>query len=347
MNIALIVPSSIIGGVATLFHNLYRGLVNEGIHVDVIRLGDRKFPLLSTIYCDVLKAKHLRDHNLTLYIGSIPWPSHITAKLSGVPIALFLHGYVYYELFHGILYGAGPRNKIGAAITATMLKAATSLNTIDLYVCPSLAVCEANKISDRFVLLSSWIFPDELKPLKTALDVRKDMIRIVTYTSYADSPRLLNTSHLVALARTVGHMVNQKFELIIIDPKGPTSFFGPVKIVRPMPRQEFLSLLASADLYIETNIDEELRQVVLEAMAMGTPVAKLTHWRYWDRQDYKEDLILARSFKELVEKIAEYINNVEHYYHYYSKRGREFVLSKRTWDAVKGPFLAALKTLSR
>jgi glycosyltransferase involved in cell wall biosynthesis len=114
-----------------------------------------------------------------------------------------------------------------------------------------------------------------------------------------------------------------------------------------MPRQEFLSLLASANLYIERCIDEELGQVVLEAMALGTPVAKLTHQRYWNRQDYKEDLILARSFRELAEKIAEYTNNAEHYHDYYSKRGKEFVLTKRTWDAVKRPFLTALKHTNR
>jgi glycosyltransferase involved in cell wall biosynthesis len=348
VNIALIAPSGITGGVATVFHNLHRGLVSEGIHVDVIRLSEGKFPLLSAIHCDILKARHLTDHDLALYIGSIPWPSHILARLSGVPIALFLHGYAYHELFHEMLYAASLRNKIGAAITATMLKTAVSLNTIHLYVCPSLAVCEANKISDHFVLLPQWIFPEELELLRRASGVKKNsMIRIVTYGSYAYSPRLLSISHLVVLARVVERMVKRKFELIIVDPKGRISSFGSVKIVRPMPRHEFLSLLASADLYIERGIDEDLRQVVLEAMAMGTPVAKLTHQRYWDRQDYREDLILARSFRELAEKIAEYINNVEHYHYYYSKRGREFVLTKRTWDAVKRPFLTALKHTSQ
>lgn len=348
MNIALIAPIGIAGGVATVFHNLHRGLVNEGFHVDIIRLGDRKFALLSTIYCDVLKAKHLRDYDLALYVGSVPWPSHMIARLSGVPIALFLHGYLYNESFHVILHGVGLRNKIGAAITTTMFKTAISLNTIDLYICPSLAVCEANKISSRFVLLPQWIFPEELKLLKIKLGVKKsNIIRIVAYTSYADSPRLLNIGHLGVLARVLERMVKRTFELIIVNPKGHTSSFGPVKIVRSMPRQEFLSLLASADLYIERGVDEDLGQVALEAMAMGTPVAKLTHPRYWDRQDYKEDMILARSFKELVEKIAEYIDNVEHYYYHYSKRGRAFVLSRRTWDAVKRPFLMALNHVSR
>jgi glycosyltransferase involved in cell wall biosynthesis len=348
MNIVLIVPSNISGGVATVFHNLYKGLVIEGVDVDIIKLGKRRSRLLSTIYYDILNAKHLTEYDLVLYIGSIPWPSHILAKLSNVPVALFLHGFIYHELFHKMLHEAQVRNKIGSAFLVTMFKTATSFNTIDLYVSPSLTVCEDNKISDRFVLLPQWVFPEELEILKIHQVLKKSsMIRIVAYTSYADSPRLLNMSHLIALAQIMKHMVNRDFELIIVDPRKRISSFGPIKIVGPMPRQEFLSLLASADLYIERGIDEDLGQVVLEAMAMGTPIAKLTHPKYWDRQDYKEDLMLARSFKELTNKIAEYINNIEYYYDYYSKICRKFVLTKRTWDAVKEPFLTALKHISQ
>jgi len=345
MNIVFVTPPNISGGVATVFHNLYRGLVNEGIQVSIIKLSKGKFSLLSTIYSDILNAKYLAEYDLVLYIGSIPWPSHVLAKLLGIPTTLFLHGYIYHELFPIILYGARLRDRMRATIPLIMFKTAVSLSTIDLYICPSLSVCEANKISDRFILLPNWILPEEFRPLKATLGDRKNsMIRIVAYTSYVNSPRLLNINHLVALARVLERMVKRKFELIIIVPRGNTSSFGPVRIVKPMPRQEFLSLLASADLYIERGIDEDLGQVVLEAMAIGTPVAKLTHQKYWDRQDFSEDdLLLARSFRELSEKVVEYINNIEHYYPYYSKRVKEFVYTKRTWDAVKGPFLAALK----
>ncbi|MEM1646309.1 MAG: hypothetical protein QXL96_10715 [Ignisphaera sp.] len=346
MNIAIIVPS-ITGGVATVFHKLYKGLVSEGIYVDVIRLGGGRTPLLSAIHSDILKAKLLVDYDLALYMGSIPWPSHILAKLSGIPVALFLHGYFYHELSHEILHGARLRNRIGAVINTTMFQTAVFLHTIDLYVCHSLTVCEANKISKHVVLLPQWIFPEELKVLKTK-HFKNSMIRILTYTSYGNSPRLLNVNHLIVLEKLIEDRVRRKFELIIVDPKGYASFSGPVRIVKPMPRKKFLSFLASADLYIERCIDEELGLTALEAMAMGVPVAKLTHPRYWDRQDYGEkDLILARSVGELAEKIAEYINHIEYYFHYYSKRGREFVLTKRTWDAVKGPFLAALKHISQ
>ncbi|MEM4005298.1 MAG: hypothetical protein QXM43_06640 [Desulfurococcaceae archaeon] len=346
MKIALIAPNTT-GGVATVFHMLYKGLVSEGIYVDVIRLSRGRFPLLSAIHNDILKARLLKDYDLALYMGNIPWPSHILAKLSGIPVALFLHGYIYHELSHEILHGTRLRNRIGAVIDTTMFQTAALLHTIDLYICHSLATCEANKISKRFVLLPQWLFPEELEVVKTKY-FKNNEIRIVIYTSYGNSPRLLSVNHLIVLEKFLEDKVQRKFKLIIVNPRVNNSFSGPVRIVKPMPRKEFLSFLASADLYIEPCIDEELRLTTLEAMAMGVPVAKLTHPRYWNRQDYGEgDLILGRSFGELAEKIAEYINHAEHYFNYYSKRGREFVLTKRTWDAVKRPFLMALKRISR
>jgi len=352
MDIALIVPGGISGGVATVFQNLCRGLLIEGFNVNVISLDGKNSSFFSNICDDILKCRRLMEQDLALYIGSIPYPSHVFAKSVGVPVALFIHGYVYHELFKRMLRGTGLKTRISAAIQAIMLNIANYLNTIDLYVCPSLTVCEINKISRRYVLLPQWLFPEEFEIPKASSDeIENSVVRIVTYTSYEVPPRLLNTTHLIALTRKLERMVKRKFELIIIDPRAPreciSSTSPNIKVIRYLPRPEFLSLLASADLYIERGIDEDLGRTILEAMALGTPVAKLTHPIYWDRQDFnEEDMILASSFRELAEKIAEYINNIEHYRPYYSKRGRDFVLAKRTWDAVKKPLLEALKSIA-
>jgi hypothetical protein len=45
MNIALIALSGITGGgIVTVSHNLYRGLVSEEVHVDVIRFSEGGIP---------------------------------------------------------------------------------------------------------------------------------------------------------------------------------------------------------------------------------------------------------------------------------------------------------------
>jgi hypothetical protein len=40
--------------------------------------------------------------------------------------------------------------------------------------------------------------------------------------------------------------------------------------------------------------------------------------------------------------LIDYINNIDHYKPKYSKRVREYVISKRSWDAVKVQFINAL-----
>jgi len=263
------------------------------------------------------------------------------AKLTGVPTALFIHGFLYHELSHELLHGARLRGRLTAATYITLFQASKYFNTINLFICHSLTTCESNKISKEFVLLPQWVFPEEVR-ISTRRTSEDDIIRVVTYVSYAKSPRLLSISDFVALARAVRRVTSRRVEFTVISPRGGSAP-DPVRIVKPMPREKFLALLESAHLYVERCIDEELGHGSLEALAVGTLVAKLTHRRYWDRQDYGEDLIVAPTFRGLAERVAEYINNVDSYYDYYSRRGREFVLNKRVWSAVKGPFLAALR----
>jgi glycosyltransferase involved in cell wall biosynthesis len=359
INIAIIIPHNMKGGPLTVFRKLKEGLLKEGLYVNIFEIGHGKPRMLSLIYNDLQNVKNLTKYDLVLYIGSIPWPSHMVIKILEIPTALFLHGFVYHELFYNMLYGKA-KDRISSLILLTIFKTAVTFNTIDLYISSSLTVCEANKISKSFILLPNWISFNELSFLETIshnarLDTRasyKDKgkdnkIRIVAYTSYANSPRLLSINDLFELAYAIKRIVMKKFELIIIDPKKPLISSDSVKIVRPIPRQEFLSLLASADLYIERGIDEDLGQTILEAMAIGTPVAKITYPRYLNRADYVKNLIHATSLKEFSKKIAEYLNNRDYYYPYYSKSGKHYIQTKRTWDVVKAPLLAEIKKIAK
>jgi len=111
-----------------------------------------------------------------------------------------------------------------------------------------------------------------------------------------------------------------------------------------MPKHLFLKTLASSDLYIERCIDEELGNTSIEAGLLGTPIAKITHSKYIPRQDYGEDtMILAKSVREFIDKLIEYINNMEYYREYYSKRMWNFITTKRVWDAVKHDLIRRLR----
>lgn len=347
MYIALVTPASK-GGVLTTSKKLYHGLKREGFKVDLLTFSG-KAGLVSEYFSEFLRSRLFSYYDLVLYTGTIPRPGHIVAKLHDVPVVLFVHGFLRQEILSGLRTSThiSKRGVASALIQLAMFEFARSINTVDLYVCCSFTTCEANNITDNFVLLPQYIFPEEYHNLNIAPQGETDKIKLVAYTSYALSPRLMNKTSLLILAKKLEKIVKRRFEFIIVDPLSPPRMEGPVRIIKPMPQEKFLSLLASAHLYLERCIDEEIGYAAIEAMALGTPVAKITHPKFWERQDYgEEEVILARSFNELVHRIADYIEHLDHYYPYYSKGAKKFVFTKRTWDATKGSFLASLKKLT-
>ena len=110
------------------------------------------------------------------------------------------------------------------------------------------------------------------------------------------------------------------------------------------PRQEFLKLLSTANLFVEGNIDEELRFSSIESGIIGTPVAKITYPKYLTRQDYSDnEIIVGTSIIDFAEKITKYVNSIEEWQPIYSEKIRRFILEKRNWDNVKIPLIKALK----
>jgi hypothetical protein len=143
--------------------------------------------------------------------------------------------------------------------------------------------------------------------------------------------------------------MNRRIELSIIDPRRENSIMKLgenliIRYIKPMPKEELYKFVINADLFIELCIDEELRNTSIEVALLETPVAKLTHPKYIDRQDYGEnDLIQEYSFKKLVERLVDYLNNIEYYKPYYAKRLKTFIIEHRTWDAVKKPLIKYIK----
>ena len=77
-----------------------------------------------------------------------------------------------------------------------------------------------------FVLLPRYVFPEELENyvrFREALESDEEehsRVRVVTYSSFAISPRLFPTYHIVALLRSASRIVRNKFvELMVVDPR--------------------------------------------------------------------------------------------------------------------------------
>jgi hypothetical protein len=340
------------GGVRTTVSKLIKGLRLEGFHVSTISL--QHINLLAKLYSDMINLKKLRNFDVIIYMGSIPWPSHVFVN-DATLIALFVHGFIRQELLNSIKQG-GFRVGLGATLLLSLWNISKLMSKIDLFICRCYTSSEVNGICENYVLLPEFVFLDEVKYYeKLAEELRENKhgsmkVRISTYTSYAESPRLLKTQRVEHIIKYVSRRTGKKIELLIVDPRRESKTVKlaenlTVRYLRPMPREEFFKYVVNSDLFIELCIDEEIRNTSIEAALLGTPIAKLTHPKFMDRKDYGEDCLLqAYSFKELANKITEYVNNIEQYKLTYSKKFRNFIIKHRTWDIVKGPLIDYIKS---
>jgi len=351
--IAIVMPGAM-GGVKQTIKKLIKGLRLEGFYVEPITLHGNN--LIDTTASDLRNINALRRFDVVIYMGSIPWPSHLFVD-DHVKTILFVHGFVKDELLNAIKHGK-LRTKMGAVYLLSLWDFFRATNRIDAFICRCITSCEVNRIQKNYILLPEFVFSNEVKFFEEFVkkhgeehrdDHSYSMVRLITYTSYAESPRLLKPRHLEHLAKLASKHVNKRIELSVIDPRRESSAvrIGEnliVRYIKPMPKEEFYKFVINADLFIELCIDEELRNTSIEAALLETPVAKLTHPKYINRQDYdKDDLIQEYSSKKLIERLVDYLNNIEYYKPYYAKKLKIFILKHRTWDIVKRTLIKYIK----
>jgi len=351
--IAVVMPGAI-GGVKQTVKKLIKGLRLEGFYVEPIEL--RGSNLMDITASDLRNTNILRRFDSIIYMGSIPWPSHLFID-NHVKTILFVHGFVKDELLNAIKHGK-LRRKIGAVYLLGLWDFSRAMNRVDVFICRCPTSCEVNRIEKNYILLPEFVFSDEVKFFEEFIrkhsEEQKDdhphsIVRLITYTSYAESPRLLKPRHLEYLAKLVSKHVDRRIELSVIDPRRESGIVRMgenliIRYIKPMPKEEFYKFVINADLFIELCVDEELRNTSIEVALLETPVAKLTHPKYISRQDYGEDdFIQEYSSKKLVERLVDYLNNIEYYKPYYAKKLKTFILKHRTWDAVKKPLIKHIK----
>jgi len=338
------------GGVKTIKDKLIEGLSRDGFHILQVNIYGKK-RIIRTLK-DLKNIKNLRYFDAAIYMGSIPYPSSWIIK-SATKVLVFVHGFIIQELISGL---NDPYVSLGTKIKSFYLLQSWNFNRIlgreNFYICHSFTTCEMNKICNNFILLPQFIFPEEVNQYARFRNYEgiNKTIKILAYTpSHVRSPRLLSQMDLMKLIYCVSRNIkNKEVELTILDPSrvgGGEERFGNlvVRYLGFLPRNDFLQLLANSDLYIESCIDEELRLGSIEAALLGTPIAKLTHPKYVERQDYDEELIWASTFRDLVKAISDYLNDVDCWKPMYSERLREFIVNKRSWDKVKEPLVRILR----
>lgn len=348
--VAIIVPPSV-GGVKTLSLKLGLGLRRENFYVKEFYLKGRYAPEVWLNHIRLLRNIN-NIYDIVIYLGSIPPPGHNFSQMLKL---LFIHGFVHFELINSIKLG-NLKNKLGAIPPLVFFNTAKIFETIDFFICHSETTCEMNGIHQHKILLPQFVLPEdevEVKEVASESSASKkesprNYFRVVTYTSYAMSPRLLSTKSIISLFRVIASLLDKEIELIIIDPlsnseRSELHGLLRVRYSKPLPRRDFLRLLSQSDLYFEQCIDEEIRLGSIEAGLLGIPVAKITHKKYWEKQDYNEDeIILSWTFEKTLSKLLEYFTHIDYYKEYYSKNIRNFIYSKRCWNCVKKPLIQVL-----
>ena len=348
-SIAMVIPGGI-AGVKTITDKLVYGLKREKLNVKVFLYGKN---LAINTLLDLKRALQLRNFDTIIYMGSIPQLSATFIKLTkgDNKTILFVHGFLFHETLNALRsVQISLRGKIGSLYNIFLWNVGTSTKSIDLFICHSITTCEANKIVKNYIVLPQFVFPEEIityAKLYQGLvsdSSNHNEVKVLVYTSFALSPRLLKPYHVIRLMKGVSKKImGRRIQLLIIDPRVGEKLEEysnlKVRFMKPLQRHEFLQLLAQADLYIERCVDEELGLSSIEAALLGTPVAKLTHPRYVERQDYEDEILWASSPQKFIDMLSDYIQHLDYWKPYYAKKLRDFLATRRSWDRVKAPLI--------
>ncbi|MCX8137669.1 hypothetical protein [Pyrobaculum aerophilum] len=347
MNIAIVIPR-VTGGVKTTSNKLINALRYEKISLDVYLMKN---------WHDRLKLE-ANNYDAVIFLGSIPPISSLSVS---VPKLLFVHGFIRHEAI-GLLRQYNPRSIMGGLSMLIKNEFYQIFEKFDAYICRSYTTCEANKIIDRkHIILPHFIIDKELARTEEVFNKKnkflenmknKDYVSIIGYLSHAHSPRLLTIEQFISLAKILDKKIKRKVLFSIIDPHVSSiqikeSYKIKLMIIPFIRRAYFLKLLYNSDLYLERCIDEELGSASLEAGLLGTPVAKITHTNFLIRQDYtSNEILVASSLNDFVEKLAEYINDIEYFEPLYSIKLRQYIIHKRHWNSVKAGLINYLRQIT-
>jgi len=339
--IALVVPS-VLGGVATSYKRLVWGFLSDGINFRVHKLPQG----ITAFMRDFSNLQYLKKYNNVIYLGNMPWPSSFyLTKLLDINTFLFVHGFIYHEVASTILKGS-LRTRLGAILLLTLYDFARLSESVRYYICRTTTTCDMARIPyNKRILLPQFLLDEEIDIyalIRRKYKKRNNVVRIVTYTSYTKSPRLLTSKDIILLTKILKNFVKKEFEFILVDPHREPMFNNFIRVIRSLPRRIFLRLLASSDIYLERCIDDELGNVALEALAMGLPVAKLTHRSFINRIDYDNVVIHATNVRELARQMALVIDKRE-YLDEYEQKSIDYVKRKRTWNNVKSSLYERLR----
>ncbi len=320
------------GGVRTFIDNFSKALRRQGYIVKTIDFERASVGELNSF--DILHFSNpfLRsvDRSILKYVWKLLFTRHPRKVLT-------VHGWVRKE----ILYTRSQnwrRSADSGAIVSVLLKFLMWKLVplfFDSITCPTTRTANENKLKNAFVI-SNAIFPEYYSSIDPVdLSMKTSEVLFVTYVSIGG---LKN----VALNRTI--RVVRKLNKILKSKKVKLLVFGKDYYGRsryPYVQimgysSKFLSILKSAALFITGKTFPDLGYAEMEAGILGTPVAKFT-------EDYEtEEIIdgqtgiLAKNEEEMVNKLLDYVSDLENNKQKLGNSFREYVTKNKNWSSVIG-----------
>ncbi|MEM1660996.1 MAG: hypothetical protein QXR17_07670 [Candidatus Bathyarchaeia archaeon] len=358
VNLLIITPHRV-GGLGSLVEAMQELCIEDfRLNCTVVDLSVRRANVLYTYINDLLVSIKLLlkgDFHVIMYLGGVPYLGGIIARLKRIPVVVFVNGYVIHETISYIrdaLLELDVRRLIAGIIYLTFYRLGGFV--ADLFIFPCYGTLENNKIprSKPKIVIPLWLSKTRLRcieKIKCEIEERKDHqdLLVVAYLSNVKSPKVMSSDQLIRILDLIHKRSGNKIKVVLIDPKGELSIKKDFMLVyRHIPWEEFFKLLARSDLYIETILDDEFRYSTLEAMALGTPVVKITTLNYCRKVDLRYQLITC-SLNEFLYKILDYINNKEKYIKDYKDVVTKYIYENRTWEIARRKLLPMLLELAR
>lgn len=311
------------GGVRTFVDNFSKALGREGYIVKIVDLSRYTVKELNNF--DIL--------HLQTFIGKYHWKLLFARHPVKV---LTVHGWVLKEKLNSISRSRN-RNWTGLRMVLYFPLMFLMWNLVTLFfdfiTCPSVRTAEENNLNNA-IIISNAIFPKSYANVDViCLREKPDE---VLFATYASGGGLKN----VTLDRTI--RVVEKLNKIIKSKSITLMVFGKNDCVKPSYpyirimgySSKFLNILRSSDLFITGKTFPDLGYAEMEAGILGIPVAKFA-------EDYEieeiidgETGILAKSEDEMVNKLLNYISDLDNNKQNLGNSFYEYIKMNKSWNKI-------------
>ena len=306
------------GGVRTFIDNFTVALEKQGFEVKLIDFQEAPLSYLNSF--DIL-------HFSRPYLGIQSWKLLFITHPKKV---LTIHGWIKKEFTHYLKNGYPSfieRVKIIMALSTWQI----TVRLFDLITCPSKTTANENGLKSALIV-SNAIFPDNYcKIPRICIKSASKEIVFSTYSSVGGLKDESVSRVIEVITKLNKLLVTEKITLLVFGVSTPKTKAN-IKFMGYHP--DFLSYLKGSDLFITAKQFPDLGYVEMEAGALGVPIAKYVTDCALEELIDNITGILAKNDDELLQKLLNFISNIDNTKLTIGLNLRDYIIRKKSWDKV-------------